>query len=230
MKKLIFLFLILFLFPSIALSEMITLEWDYSAEDQAKIDGFKLFMKKRYQDSYDYNNPILTIPASDRTANVEAPAAIDAVQGYNWVIRAYKEAEESTDSNQVEYYVVGKIPATPINLTGEYNKETSLLYLSWEQPQDDYDIWQWIVYYRLTDQSDFTELGRVDKGQALTLTKDFDAVANGESETVYFTVVSFRRDYTIHSPNSVEFSLLIDRSGPPIAPDNLKINIEIPVP
>lgn len=227
MKKLIFLFLILF--PTIAFSETIQLEWDYPAEDESKIDGFKLFMRRLYTEEYDYTNPVATIPAVDRNYQIEVSPGEGANRTYSFVIRAYKGDEQSTDSNQVEYLVVGIAPQAPINLTGDYNKDTSILNLSWEQPTDEYDVWQWIVYYRLTDQIDFTELGRVDRGQALVLTQDFDVVAKGESETVFFTVVAFRRDYTIHSANAAEFALVIDRQGPPAAPENLKINIEIEV-
>jgi len=225
MKKLIFLFLILI--PSIALAETIQLEWDY--ENDQNIDGFKLYQKKKIQEAYDYTSPVLTIDANQRSAEVYVPVVADKVQGYNFVLRAFNSDYESGDSNQVEYFVVGIVPLAPINLTGEYNKLTSILNLSWEQPTDEYEIWQWIVYYKINAEDQFVELGRVDKGQALTLTKDFNDVAEGDSRTVYFTVVSFRRDYSVHSENSAEFSLVIDRTGPPIPPENLKINIEIPV-
>lgn len=225
MKKLIFLFLILF--PTIAFSETIQLEWDYP--DDQIIDGFKIYLKTKYTDTYDYTQPLATVESDARSYKYEAAATAGANVNYVFVVRAFKDDEESDDSNEVGHKVIGIAPATPISLTGEYNKDTSILNLSWEQPQDEWDIWQWIVYYRLDDETEFTELGQVDKGNALTLTKDFDVVPAGESKTVYFTVVSFRRDYTIHSENSAEFSLVIDRQGPPVPPENLKINIEIPV-
>lgn len=226
-KTLLFLFLILF--PTIAFSETIQLEWNYSAEDEAKIDGFMLFMRRLYTEEYDYTNPVATIPANERTYQINVDPGDNANRTYSFVVRAYKGDEQSTDSNQVDYLVVGITPQAPINLTGDYNKDTSILNLSWEQPLDDFDIWQWIVYYRIDPEPEFTELGRVDRGQALILTKDFDVVQSGESKTVYFTVVSFRRDYNVHSGNSEEFSIVIDRQGPPVPPDNLIINIEIPV-
>lgn len=225
MKKLIFLFLILI--PSIALAETIQLEWDYP-ENQA-IDGFKLFMKKKVAENFDYLSPVATLEPTARSVAVDAPTIANKVQGYDFVLRAIKGELESADSNSVQYYVVGVVPAAPTALNGEYNKETSIISLSWEQPVDEYDIWQWIVYYRMEGQTEFSELGRVDKGQALILTEEFDKVAEGEEGTAYFTVVSFRRDYTVHSENSMEFALVIDRTGPPIPPENLKINIEIPV-
>lgn len=227
MKKLIFLFLILILIPAIGIAETITLEWDYP-ENQA-IDGFKLFMKKKVAENFDYLSPVATLEPTARSVAVDAPTVANKVQGYDFVLRAIKGELESADSNSVQYYVVGVVPAAPTALNGEYNKETSIISLSWEQPIDEYDIWQWIVYYRMEGQTEFSELGRVDKGQALILTEEFDKVAEGEEGTAYFTVVSFRRDYTVHSENSMEFALVIDRTGPPIPPENLKINIEIPV-
>lgn len=227
MKKLIFLFLILF--PTIAFSETIQLEWDYSAEDQAKIDGFKLFQKRLYTEEFDYTAPLATVGADVRSYKADVEAGVGANRTYSFVVRAYKDSEESTDSNQVDYLVVGIAPAAPAELSGEYNKETSILNLSWEQPVDEWDIWQWIVYYRVEPETEFIELGRVDRGNALTLTKDFDVVPAGVSKTVHFAVVAFRRDYTIHSENSEDFIIVIDRQGPPIPPENLKINIEIPV-
>ena len=228
MKKL-FLFLFILLIPAIAFSETIQLEWDYTADDQTNIDGFRLYMRRLYTEEYDYTNPVATIPPEYRNYQIDAEAGEDTNRTYSFVIRAYKGDEESTDSNEVNYLVVGIKPAAPIELTGEYNKETSILNLNWEQPQDDFDIWKWIVYYRIDDDTEFIELGTVDKGQALTLVKDFNVVEPGQSKTVHFTVVAFRRDYTVHSENAAEFSIVIDRQGPPVPPDNLKINIEIPV-
>lgn len=225
MKKL--LFVLLLLIPSIALAETIQLEWDYPTD--VEIDGFKLFQKRLYTEEFDYTAPLATVGADVRSYKADVEAGVGANRTYSFVVRAYKDSEESTDSNQVDYLVVGIAPSAPIELTGEYNKETSILNLSWEQPQDEWDIWRWLVYYRLEGETEFTELGQVHKGNALTLIKDFDVVPPGVSKTVHFAVVAFRRDYTIHSENSAEFSLVIDRTGPPIPPENLKINIEIPV-
>jgi hypothetical protein len=228
MKKLIVLSFLL-LIPTMSFSEMIQLEWNYSADDQVKIDGFKIYMKRAYTEEYDFNNPETTLSADIRSYKIDLEPVNNSNRNYVFVVRAYKGEQESDNSNEVGYKVIGIKPAAPIELTGEYNRETSILNLSWEQPQDEFDIWQWIVYYRLEDETEFTELGTVDKGQALMLTKDFNVVEPGQSKTVYFTVVAFRRDFTIHSENSAEFSIVIDRQGPPVPPDNLKINIEIPV-
>ena len=228
-KKFLFLLILIFLTPFQLLAEQVQLQWDYTTENQEKIDGFKLYQKKYWHDGYDFDTPIETLPPEARDTTIDVPPVIDKAMEYQFVIRAYKDEKESENSNQVEYTVVGIKPATPIQLTGEYNKSASIINLMWEQPQDEYDIYQWIVYYKLESENDYIELGRVDKGQALVLTKAFDIVAQGEEKTVYFTVISFRRDYNIHSENAQELALLIDRSGPPVVPDNLKINIEIPI-
>ncbi|MGD8786311.1 MAG: fibronectin type III domain-containing protein [Phycisphaerales bacterium] len=228
MKKLI-ICSVLLLIPTFSFSEKIQLEWNYSTEDQAKIDGFKLFMKKPSTAEYDYSNPIATISPSDRSYQIDVNPGENENITYSFVVRAYKDDKESADSNQVGYLVVGIVPAIPVSLAGEYNSETSILNLSWEQPVDDFDVWKWIVYYRLEGDDKFIEIGRVDKGQSLTLTKAFDAVGPGQSKTVFFTVVAFRRDHTVHSQNAAEFAIVIDRRVPPVPPDNLIINIEIPV-
>lgn len=228
MKKLIFLFLILF--PTIAFSETIQLEWDYSAEDQAKIDGFKLYMKEKWKDAFDYTDPIATLDPADRSTSIDAPTKAGAVQTYDFVIKAYKDDLESADSNTASYAVVGVKPLTPTGLMGQYDKELSIISLSWEQPLDPYDIHKWIVYYQVDPAAGFLELGQVDKDQQLNLTTEFSGVAEGEIKNVTFTVVSFRRDYTVYSDNSESLIIEIDRSGPPVPPENLKINIEIPVP
>jgi hypothetical protein len=220
---------VLLLIPTFSFSETIQLEWDYTTENQAKIDGFKLFMKKLPAKEYDYGNPVATISPSDRKYQIDVNPGENENITYSFVVRAYKDDKESTDSNQIDYLVVGIVPAIPVSLAGEYNSETSILSLSWKQPLDDYDVWKWIVYYRLKGDNKFTEIGTVDKGQSLTLTKAFDAVKPGQSKTVFFTVVAFRRDNTVHSKNAAEFSIIIDRRVPPVPPDNLIINIEIPV-
>lgn len=225
MKRLFFLFLILI--PAIGIAETIQLEWDYP--DDQIIDGFKIYLKTKYTDTYDYTQPLVTLGSDIRAYQYDAAATPGANVNYVFVVRAYKDDEESDDSNEAGHKVIGIAPSAPIELAGEYNKDTSILNLSWEQPVDEWDIWRWLVYYRLDDQTEFTELGQVDKGNALTLTKDFDVVPAGVSKTVHFAVVAFRRDFTIHSENSAEFSLVIDRLGPPTPPENLIINIEIPV-
>lgn len=230
MKKLIIVLFVLFI-PAVLFGETIKLQWDYP--EDTNFDGFKIYMKTRYINEYDYTTPLITLNKDVREYTYVAPTIEGAATNYVFVIRAYRnegeEIIESADSNEVGHKVVGIKPITPINLTGEYNNETSIVNLSWEQPQDEYEIYKWIVYYRLDDATEFTELGRVDKDNELELTEDFNVVQEGESKDVHFTVVAFRSDYAIHSDNSDEFTITISKEGPLVPPENLKIDIQFEV-
>ena len=117
---------VLLLIPTFSFSETIQLEWNYSTEEQTKIDGFKLFMKKLPATEYDYSNPIATISPSDRSYQIDVNPGENENIKYSFVVRAYKDGKESTDSNQVDYLVVGIVPSIPVSLAGEYNSETSI--------------------------------------------------------------------------------------------------------
>lgn len=234
MRRMLIYSLLFLLCPFIASAEFIKLGWDYSADEQ--IDGFRLFQTHPSKDSegkwvdvFDYDNPIQELPADARITEVEVPGKAEGVLKYVFVIRAYRGNTESSDSNKASYKVVLINPDKPINLYGQYDQESSIVSLAWEQPPDDYDVHKWIVYYRLEDQTEYKELGSVNKGQDLTMTKTFDVAPLNAKTVVYFSVVAFRKDNTAHSENADEIAITIDRRDSPPPPDNLKVNIEIKV-
>lgn len=235
MKKIaVFCFVFALFAGSIAQAEKIRLEWDYPAD--AVIDGFKLFQTTPAKNSagqwieeFNYTTPLIgDISPDARFVDVDPPGEPDKVVKYIYEIRAFKGANESESSNRASYKVVNIIPTPPISLTGEYKYDESVITLSWQQPADGYDVFRWVVYYRMDTDIEFTKLGSIDQGQVLSMVKPFDVVPAGESRVVYFTVVAFRRS-GVYSGNSQEFAITIDRQGPPVTPGNLKININIPV-
>jgi hypothetical protein len=230
MKKTIFAFMIL-LAAQIVQGEEIKLAWDY----QSGIDGYRCFQKTAYAtDKYDYFNPVKpknypdgNIPQQVTDITVDLPGEPLKVLKYLFVCRAFKGSVESADSNEVGYKVVNTVPPTPINLSGSYDDDNQMINLTWEQPQDNHIIYKWIVYYRLSENTDFTDLGIVNYNHELTLSTPFYVVPKGDKKTVIFTVVAFRRS-GVYSDNSGELSIEIDRGivGPV---QNLKIDIDIPV-
>jgi len=204
--------------------EEIILTWDAPIEVH---DGVKIFQKTAKDgDVYDYSNPITTILFPGISATINVLGEADAVLKYQWVARAYRDDIESIDSNEVSYKVVNIPPLTPVGLSGYYDTSKQVITLRWEQPADDWAIDHWVVYYRLPGR-EWAELGRVDDGNELTLTQDFNVVNSGEQQIIDFAVVAFRRS-GVFSANSLEHSIEIDRrTVDPV--QNLRIEVDIPL-
>lgn len=224
-------------FSLAAMAEEITLEWDIP---DIIPDGYRIFQTVPYQDElgawhheYDYINPVVTtayqdgnIPPDVYSIVVDLPGRPNEVTNYLFVARSFIDQEQSQDSNQVSYKVVNIPPITPTELMGEFDKGAGVITLTWTQPEDDYYIEKWIIYYR-RDGPDFIELGSVDQGQELTLTADSDFLGDSDLSVVDFVVVAFRSS-GVFSANSVEHSIPIDRRE--VAPvNNLRIKIDIPI-
>lgn len=224
--KLVLIFLIVLLVPQNLGAEKIRLEWDPPADET--YDGVKVFQHSAKPGSeYDFSAPVAIVDKGMNYADIEVPGDPDTVLKYQWVVRAYRDAYESANSNEVSYKVINVPPVQPAELSGKY--ENGIITLTWLQPEDPYPIYKWVVYYRLSDNDSWIELGTVDDMQNLTLTKAFDAVPDGRRETVTFSVTAFRRSGVYSTDNAVA-SVIVDRLGSTVPPvQNLRINIEIPV-
>lgn len=236
-KRIALIVLLLLLAPRPIYAEQITLLWDY--DNSAAVDGFRVFYTIPHQDdtgqwhtTYDYALPLTTtlyqdgnVPPELRELTIDLPGRANLVTSYRIVARAFRDDQESADSNQLSYKVVRVPPEAPIELLGSYDTEASVVTLEWQQPPDDWDISRWVVYYR-TDGG-FTELGVVDGDRELKIAEPLNLVLPGEQNTVAFSVVAFRRS-GVFSANSSEFEIHIDRREiPPM--QNLRIRIEIPL-
>lgn len=230
----IWFFLMAFLFfTASARSENITLQWDHSGDPVA--DGFHIFSRIA-GGQYDYNSPMETIeypdgniPADVRAVTIELEGEPDNILKYEFVARAFVTDLNSEDSNQVDYTVVRIPPPKALNLSGEFDRQNSIIKIQWDQPQDDYLVNHWRVYYKDSDQGpeSYSELGLIRKDNPLELTTEFNIVENGEQKNIDFVVVSYRRS-GVWSGNSQTLTLNIDRRI--VSPvENLRINIEIPV-
>lgn len=223
-KKIITL-LLLTTSPSIA--EEIILEWD---SPKSPVDGIRIFQRTAYpDDTYDFERPVAEVGPNETSVRIDVPGEPDKVLKYLWVARAFIADFESDNSNEVDYKVVNTIPPQPVELTGYYDSNNSIVYLSWKQPEDTHPVWYWKVFYRV-DSVGFIELGQVNKDAELELISSFDVVPDGEFKEVDFVVVAFRRS-GVFSENSETLNIRVDRRDQIIVPpvDNLRIEIEIPV-
>lgn len=215
----------LILFSTTVWAEKIQLQWD---PPDGPYDGVKIYQHTAAppDDVYDFTSPVADIPAGTTSAIIDVPGKPNEVLKYQWVARAYKAAQQSENSNEVSYKVINIVPISPINLTGSYDAENSIIHLTFEQPADPYPINHWQIYYSV-DNSDFAPLGTITDPDQLTLEEEFNAVPPGETKAVVFRAVSFRRS-GVYSIDSNSFELVIDRAevGPV---KNLRINLEIPV-
>lgn len=224
-----------------ASGEKIELAWD-SVDD---VDGYRLFQAIRAADpetgeithEYDFAQPITTesypdgnIPQNVSALTVDLPGQQNADTKYMFVARSYRGDETSANSNEVSYVVSLVAPFAAVELSGSYDKDQSVVTISWNQPPDEYEwrmISHWIVYYRIAGTEEWQAIGRIDADHVLEMTAPFDAVASGEQTSVEFTIVSYRRS-GVYSANSEILTLDIDRREvPPV--QKLRINIEIPV-
>lgn len=228
--KLIIIILLLIM-PTFAHAEKIRLEWDAPGDENAKPDGYFIFQRVAGEE-YDYNNPVKTdeypdgkIPSDVFFIELDVPGVDLAATKYEWVARTIVEDDTSPNSNQVDYTVVKIPPLVPIDLSGSFERDSSIIRIAWTQPEDDYMTHHWRVYYKVGEE-EFTELGLVKKDQPLEFTSEFNVVQAGERKDVSFVVVAYRRS-GVFSGNSQEIVIDVDRRT--AEPVNLRINIEIPV-
>lgn len=219
-----------------AYGEQIRLQWDHVDD----VDGYRIYQTIRGGDpishTFDFTNPVTTetypdgkIPQTETQITIDLPGVEGEDTKYMFVARTFRGDDTSENSNEVSY-VVSLVPPLPATeLIGGYDKNAGIISIAWEQPPDEYEwrtVSHWIVYYRIRD-GEWTAIGRIDSDHDLTMEAPFDAVAEGEKESVEFVIVSYRRS-GVYSADSQSLTLDIDRRDvPPI--QNLRINIEIPV-
>lgn len=139
-----------------AFGETITLQWD----PVEGVDGYRIFQAIRAGSppthNFDYQTPVVTLPATVTQWSVDIPGAQGAEIKYVFVARAYRADRESTDSNIVAYVVCMVPPSTP----------TDLLYIDgrfqWIQPPDEYpwrNISHWALYEEGAEVATTTTIG-----------------------------------------------------------------------
>ena len=219
-------FIMIFLFFTARVrADVINLQWDYSAEENP--DGFRIY-QRIIGEEYDYNTPLLSVSGDQRSVKFDIAGEPNAAIKYEFVARAYIDSDQSADSNQVTYQIVRIKPPIPIDLSGEFDRQNSMIKIGWSQPSDDYEVAFWRVFFRLHGTEDeYTELGIVRKDMPLEITAQFNIVEIGSRAEVDFTIVSYRINGT-YSGNSQILTIDVDRRKIGEV-HNLRINIEIPV-
>lgn len=232
MKKLI---LLLILLPVCAYADQVAFEWDYPTNEQ--IDGFAIYSgPMRQLDSGAWQpdfsaDPILAdIDPASRAATVDNPGLPGIDHNFCYVIRAFRAGTESDNSNQVCGRINNAPLLAPIQLSGTYDMEQKEVSLSWEQTDNKRTSF-WNVYYRIGDNPDFVELGRLDNlGQAEpTISRPLENVPDGMVSAVSFVVVAYK-DYEVFSPNSAELTIYVDKRSQDVPPvSGFRFKIRIPV-
>lgn len=222
---LIVLLLSLFFQLSDSRGEQIQLKWEYNGMQP---DGFYIY--QRISGNAWPAEPSVTIQNPNaRAVIVDPPGEAGRAIRYDWIARTFLGDQISEPSNFVEYTVVRVPPPEPADLAGSFDADESVIRISWQQPEDEYSgqypATHWRVYYTLGDV-EFTELGLV-RGGNLELTTGFSAVPAGQRESVSFVVVAYRRS-GVYSGNSDILTIDVDRRQPG-RPEDLRINIEVPV-
>lgn len=208
---------VFFLFNN-ASADSVMLKWDSNNSDP---DGYRLFQRLD-GDIYDYTSPILiqgitddngNIPPNITTVTIDNLGIICNINKYHWVVRAFVRSEESSDSNEVNYIVNWSCPATVINFQADFDIENSNINMSFQQPGE-VPVIEWKIYWTRTSGQDYVLFDIIpnDGSNSVTVTKPFAEVVDGDRETIYFAIVSFRRD-DLFSENS-EVAVDIDRRIP----------------
>lgn len=230
MKRLIIVLLIV-MSPCLLSAETIKLTWD----KMEAVDGVRIYHALRYyvvdhnESFWDWDTPVCEVPVDQNSCTYELTGIDEKLIKYLFVARSFIGDKESENSNEV-YYVFDLVtPPAPTALTGDYDKESNTITLSWTQPPETWnEIELWRIYYRI-DGNEYIELGTVDDESNLTLLTDFNATQQGVITDVEFTVVAYRRSGKF-SPNSAPLVVPVDRTDetPPLPiPKQLQIEIQV---
>ena len=227
MKRLIFIILalLLLLTPAVLFAEQVTVAWD---PNDPTPDGYRVF--ERADDAgYDYSHPLWQGPETTATVNVSSiPMKIIK---YSFVVRAYEGQLESADSNEVFVSYDRTPPDVIDSIQAVYDQKTSSIALEFIQPGDLMRVDHWTVYYTFTSGKDYVRFDDIPNtgNQKVTVTKPFEAVPDGEKQTVYFVAVGFH-DLQSYSANSPEVAVEINRRPVPEPPGNVTVTkVVIPV-
>jgi hypothetical protein len=213
-------------------ADSVTLAWDPNTPDP---DGYRLYQRQD-DGSYDYNNPVQIpgvtnqngdIPADTTTVTLDDLGIICDITDYYWVVRAFVRTDESGDSNEVTMVVDWSCPVTVVNFQASYNYATSEINIGFEQ-QGSVPVDNWKIYWTRTSGQDYQLFDTIqnDGSNTPTVTRPFTEVADGQRETIYFTVVSFRNDQ-LYSQNSPEQAVDIDRRSVPQPPTLRRVTIPV---
>lgn len=220
-----------------AASAQVGLRWD---PNDPNPEGYKVFTRAdkehdRFGLAYDYQDPQPTledpdglIPYSITRVDIELPGIPMQEVTYFFVVRAYDGELESPDSEEVFWVLDRTPPPVATDLQGSYSRDTNEITFTFNQAGDRAKFWK--IYYTKTQGQDYVEFDTVQNTGQLnpTITKPFTAVPDGSQETVYFTVVSFF-DMESFSPNSQELAIDVNRKAVPQPPQNVQVEITIPV-
>jgi hypothetical protein len=220
-------------------ADQVTLQWDYN--DPAP-DGYLLYQRQD-DGTYNYGQAVVIpgttndqgdIPPTLNTVTITGLGVICNITDYYWVVRAYLDRsgtrDTSGDSNEVTMRVDWDCPIAVTNFQATFNYETSEINMGFEQTGN-VPVDNWKIYSTTTPGENYQLFDTVtnDGSNTPTITKPFTDVAEGDRQTIYFTVVSFRfaDNADIHSPNATEVAVDIDRRTTPQAP-SLRV-VTIPV-
>lgn len=233
-KKLIVLALFLLLTSGAGAKEIsVSFKWDPNIEPD--MAGYAMFQRVEGA-SYDYDSPIdpdCTIKdgkcyvdpdAETCTYTLTLNAPDEQSTKYYWVARARDTYNSwSGDSNEVSLIVdLTPLPCVT-DFTGSYSMQDDLVTLSWKQLPAGRALY-WKVYVTDTPGTGYVELLQVDNdgNDDVTTTVAIEGVEPGVSVTKYFVIVGFA-EYDVHSHNSAEVPVVIDKNAAPADVINLRI-------
>lgn len=229
MKKaiLILITILLLIWPLAAQAEFVVM-WDHN---DPRPDGYAVYARPDGE-AYDYDAPIwegaensqrivdllpplpAILPienftgsfdpaASQITLDWNQPAPLKAEQLYYLVVRAFIGTRGELDFRD-------SADSEEVSVTQSRTNTAT----------------KWEIFYSLTPGGPYTKLDETSTGTRITA--PFTAVPAETMQEVYFVVVTFGQDGTF-SQNSAELPVMVDRRTDPQPPQNVDVQVVIPV-
>jgi len=206
----------------------VTLSWDANQKDPS-FDGVNkpwqnLYIYDRLEGAqYDLLDPFAVVPQSYGEDNLSTPTeysgTVNVPDGerttFYFMIRSSYEDLFSVNSEEVTFTAdLTPLPA-PTGFVGVFNQTSKSIDFTWDVDNSGRVI-NWKVYAGDTEGGPYpNELATIQAGETAPTTSIpmGDLFPEGQSTTVYFTLVAFAK-FDIFSPNAGEVPITVDRRLP----------------
>jgi len=187
MKKLVLVFISIFVFASMSVAKDITLKFEWQPNSESDLAGYAVYSKVEGQ-NYNYSSPIKTVGLVT-TADVTFPVADNTEQKNYFIIRAFdSNANFSDDSNEVWGDIDLRVPPAPNITAAAYNDTTQTIDFTFDQSNLDL-VDKWELYMSNASGGPWTKIADIAKADPPALSTSWQVPGDGD---YFFAMVAFR--------------------------------------